>query len=167
MLCITNSIIKHRSFIYTKGNVKTVLFQVIQQSKNTLFSSTWPIDRTLSGATIPGESGPESDGNKGVFRIPQSSGNTGASASDCFVSYIGHSLEESYPFAKVQSVNSATHLTRPADHSNSSNYNCYHRHLHIPQLFQLFGMVQICVYLFHKNGRINKMTNSFFLVNSP
>ena len=36
-------------------------------------SSIWPIDRTLSGATTPGQSGPESDGNEGVLRIPQSS----------------------------------------------------------------------------------------------
>ena len=50
------------------------------------------IDRALSGATILDQSGPGSDGNEGVLRIPQSSGITGASPSDCLVSYPGHSL---------------------------------------------------------------------------
>ena len=43
----------------------------------TQFSSIWPIDRTLSGATTPGQSGHGSDGNEGVLRIPQSSCITG------------------------------------------------------------------------------------------
>ena len=42
-------------------NVKTVLFQAIQFSKSSLFSSIWTIDRTLSGATTPGQSGPGSN----------------------------------------------------------------------------------------------------------
>ena len=41
---------------------------------------------------MPGQSGPVSDGNKGVLRIPQSSSITGTSPSDCLVSYLGHSL---------------------------------------------------------------------------
>ena len=60
---------------------KTVLFQTIHFSISspfqyqtssisiysvyTQFSSIWPIDRTLSGATTPRQSGPESDGNDG------------------------------------------------------------------------------------------------------
>ena len=36
--------------------------------------------------------GPGSDGNKGVLRIPQSSSITGASPSDCLISYPGYSL---------------------------------------------------------------------------
>ena len=67
-------------------NVKTVLFQTIQFSINTQFSSIWPIDRPLSDATIPGLSIPGSDGNKGVLRIPQSSSITGISPSDSLVS---------------------------------------------------------------------------------
>ena len=51
----------------------------------------WPIDRRLSGATTLGPSGPGRDGNDGVLRIPQSSSITGASPSDCLVSYPGHS----------------------------------------------------------------------------
>ena len=38
-------------FVYKQLNVKTVLFQTIQFSISTQFSSVWPIDRTLSGAT--------------------------------------------------------------------------------------------------------------------
>ena len=64
----------------------------------------WPIDRTLSSATTPGQSGPESDGNKRVLCIPQSSSITGASPSVCWVSYLGHSLGEFYPSAEMQSV---------------------------------------------------------------
>ena len=45
-----------------------VLFQSIQISSQ--FSSIWPIDRTLSGVANLGQSGPWSDGNEGVLRIP-------------------------------------------------------------------------------------------------
>ena len=71
------------------------------------FISTWPIDRTLSGATSPGHSGPGSDGNEVVLRIPQSSGITVTSSSECLVSYIQDTRwwwGESYPSAEVQSV---------------------------------------------------------------
>ena len=54
-------------------------------------SSISPIDRTLSGASFSDQSGPGSDGNEGVFRIPQSPSITGASPSDCLVSYPGDS----------------------------------------------------------------------------
>ena len=37
----------------------------------------------LSGATAPGQSGPGSDGNEVVLRIPQSSNTAGTSPSDC------------------------------------------------------------------------------------
>ena len=59
-------------FVYKQLNVRTVLFQAIQFNINTQYSSIWPIDRTLSGATTSGQSGLGSDGNKGVLRIPQS-----------------------------------------------------------------------------------------------
>ena len=75
-----------------------VLFQTIQFNISMQFSSTWPIDRTISGATTPGQSGPESDGNEGTLHIPQSYSITGTSPSDCLVSYSGHSLGwGSYP----------------------------------------------------------------------
>ena len=37
------------------------------------FSSIWPIDRTLWGATIPDQSEPGSDGNVDLLRIPKTS----------------------------------------------------------------------------------------------
>ena len=70
----------------------TVLFQAIQFSISTQFSSIWPIDRTLSGANTPGQSGPGSNGNNRVLCIPQSFSITGTSLSDYLVSYPGHSL---------------------------------------------------------------------------
>ena len=66
---------------------------------------------TLSGDTIPGQSGPGSDGNEGVLRIPQSSTITGTSLSDCFESYAGHSLRGAYSSTEKQSVYS----TAPAE----------------------------------------------------
>ena len=50
-------------------NIKTHLFQVIQFSMSTQFSSIWPIERALSGTIIPGQSEPGSNGNKGILRI--------------------------------------------------------------------------------------------------
>ena len=70
-------------------------------------SSIWPIDRTLSGATTPGQSEPRSNHNEGVLCIPQSSSITEASPSDSLVSYPGHLLGESDPNAEMQSEYSA------------------------------------------------------------
>ena len=56
------------------------------------FSSFWPIDRTLSGATTLYQNGPGSDVNDGVLHIPQSSSIAGSSPSDFLVSYLGHPL---------------------------------------------------------------------------
>ena len=50
---------------------------------------------TLSGATIPGQSGAENDSNEGVLYIPQRSNITGSSPSDCLMSYPGQSLQGS------------------------------------------------------------------------
>ena len=52
---------------------KALSFQTIQFSISTQFSSIWPIDRTLSGNTIPSQSEPGSNSNEGVLHIPQSS----------------------------------------------------------------------------------------------
>ena len=71
---------------------QTVLLQAIQFNISTQFSFIWPIDRTLSGATIPDLNETGSNGNEWVFYIPQSSSITGTSPSDCLVSYLGHSL---------------------------------------------------------------------------
>ena len=69
----------------------TVLFQTILFNISTLFSSIWPIDRNLSGATTPSQSGPGSDSNEEVLCNPQISSITKTSSSDCLVSYLGHS----------------------------------------------------------------------------
>ena len=74
-------------------------------------NSILSIDRTLSGATTPGQSGPETNGNEGELCIPQNFSITGASPPDCLESYLGHSLGMSFPFAEMQSVDS----TAPAD----------------------------------------------------
>ena len=110
-------------FIYNQLNVKTVLFQtiqfnvctislskqvqfqIIQFSTRTHFSSIWSIDKTLSGTTIPGQSGRGNDGNESVLCIPQSFSISGISLSDCSVSYQGIRCGQgSYPSAEVQSV---------------------------------------------------------------
>ena len=52
------------------------------------FSSIQPKDRAVSGATILGQSGPGSNGNERMLRIPQNSNITGTSPSDCLVSYL-------------------------------------------------------------------------------
>ena len=59
------------------------LFQAIQFSMIIQFSSIWPIDWILLGATTPSQSEPESDGNKWLFCISQSSSIIEASSSDC------------------------------------------------------------------------------------
>ena len=50
------------------------------------------MDRAQSSATTPGQSGPGSDGNKLLLCIPQSSSITGASTSNCFMSYLRRSF---------------------------------------------------------------------------
>ena len=52
------------------------------------FSSIWPIDGALSGATTLVQSEPGSDCNEEVLHIPQSSSIFGISQLDCLVSYI-------------------------------------------------------------------------------
>ena len=70
-------------------------------------SFIWRIDRTLRGAITLGQSGPGSDGNKGVLCILQSSDITGSSPSDCLVLYPGHLLGVSHTSAEMQLVFSA------------------------------------------------------------
>ena len=83
-----------------------------------LNSSLW----TLPGATTPGQSGPGSNGNKGVICIPQSSSSTEALSSDCLVSYLGHLFGKSYPSAEMQSVYSTVTPTNWLG-NKSLNYN--------------------------------------------
>ena len=87
------------------------LLQTIQFSISIQFSSIWLIDRTLSGATTLGQSGPGSDGNEGGTLHSWSSSMIGTSPSDCLVSYPGRFLGESYPSAEMQSMYSAAPAT--------------------------------------------------------
>ena len=64
------------------------------------FSSIWPIDGTLSGATTPSQLGPGSDSNEGILWIPQSSSLIGTLPSDCLASYPGHLLGGVLPFSR-------------------------------------------------------------------
>ena len=74
---------------------------------------------TLSGATSPGKSGPESNGNVGVLHIPQIS-KAEFSASGCLTSLLGHVLGGgSYPCAEMQSVYS----TNPANWAGKEKKN--------------------------------------------
>ena len=86
-------------FLFIYNNIKPILFQTIQFSFILLFSSIWLKDRTLSGATTPGQSRHESDGNEGVLLITQSSSITGTSPSDCLMWYSEHTLRECYTSA--------------------------------------------------------------------
>ena len=68
--------------------------------------SIWPIDRTLSGSTTLGQSGPGSNDNEEVLHIPQIS-KARASSLDSLILYPEYLLVvvvESYPSAKMQLV---------------------------------------------------------------
>ena len=80
----------------------------MQLNISTQFNFIWPIDRTLSGATTLGQSGPGSNGNKRVLHILQSSSVTEASLLNCLVSYPEHSLEESAEMQLMYFVAPAT-----------------------------------------------------------
>ena len=69
-----------------------------------LNSAICSIDRNLSGATSPGQSGPRRDANKGVLRVFQSSSIAEASQSVCLMLNPGHSLGMSHPSAEMQSL---------------------------------------------------------------
>ena len=73
-------------------------------------SSIVPIDRTLSGVTPTGQSGPGSDGNERVLGIPQSSSITGASPSDHLISYPGLSSDPSVEIQLMYSTAQADYL---------------------------------------------------------
>ena len=79
---------KPNQFSYTE----TVLFQSIQFSVSTRFSSIRTIDRTLSDFNTLGQNGPGRDGTKGVLRIPQSSSISGTSPADYVALYSGQSF---------------------------------------------------------------------------
>ena len=86
--------------------LKTVLYQTIQFSISTQFYLTHRSDPISCY-----QSGPRSKGNKEVLCILQRTSITGASLSDCLVSYPGYSLGESYPPVEMKLMYS----TAPVD----------------------------------------------------
>ena len=76
-----------------------------------------------TGATTPGQSGPESDGNERVLNIPQTS------PSDCLMSYPGYSLGEgvSYFLVKMQLVYSTAPIADWANTHQSSKMASYYQ----------------------------------------
>ena len=86
MPCITNSSIKHLSFVYSQLNDQTVLFQTIQFSISHLIIRKVPIKCNHSL-----QSGPGKNGNKGVLYIPQNS-RIGTLSSDSLGSHQRHSF---------------------------------------------------------------------------
>ena len=99
MLCITNNSIKHQLFVFIHLKDQTVLLQTIRFSISHLFTlylnvklywnlTISPIDKTLSGATTPGQSVWGSDGNERVLCFSRA----GYLPLDGSVSYPGHSL---------------------------------------------------------------------------
>ena len=81
-------------FCFHTVKCKNSSIKTIQFSISTQFNSIRRIDKSLSDATTLRQSGPGSDGKKGVFCFSQSYSISGAPPSDCLVSYLGHSLRE-------------------------------------------------------------------------
>ena len=115
LLCITNNSIKHQLFVYSQLNDQTVQSLTIQFSISRLFAHSLNAKQLyLTHRQDPircYHSRPER-----YSAFPQSSSITGASPSDDLVSYLGHSLGESYSFSQMQSVYSTT----PADWAKSN-----------------------------------------------
>ena len=72
-------------WLYNSDNLKVIGLHTV--------CSIWPIERTLFGATTPGQRGSGSNGNEGVLHIPQIS-------SYCFISYPGYSLGGVLPLCR-------------------------------------------------------------------
>ena len=76
-----------------------------------IFCSIWPINRTLSDSTTPGQTGPGSNDNKRVLLVPQISKDVASSEKD-LMSNPGTRWWGSYPCAEMQSVNSIAEAGR-------------------------------------------------------
>ena len=91
------------SDLFTQLNDQTILFLTIQFvcTQFECESSIWPIDRTLSGATTPGQSEFESNSNEEVLHILEIS-KTAASPIECLMLYLGHTFFwwGSYPLCR-------------------------------------------------------------------
>ena len=131
--------------VYLQLNIKTVLFQTVQFSISTQFSSIWPIVMTISGATTLDQSGPRINGNGRVRFILQNSRITGTSPSDCLVLYRGHSLVWVLPSAAKKSV----YFTTPTDWANFTYAFCGNDDLrNFKKLFYLYLLKLYSDFLF-------------------
>ena len=74
--------------------------------------------KLIYNTNTPGQSGHGSNGNKRVLHIPQSSSITGASPSDCLVSYPGHSLGSLTPMQRCSWCILQPHPTGPNPRSS-------------------------------------------------
>ena len=90
LLYITNNSIKHQLFVYTRLNYLTVLFLTIQFSISHLFALSLNVKQYYLIHRYDFIRCYHSGQNEGVFSISQSSSITGASPSDCLMSYPAH-----------------------------------------------------------------------------
>ena len=115
--CFTNNSVKHQYFVYTLLDDQILPFQTIQFSMSRLLtvwmsnSSIWPIDKNLSGATSPGQSGPGSNRKNRILHIRKIF-KGGVSLSVSVMSYPGNSLGGGFwPSSEMQSVYLQLHPT--------------------------------------------------------
>ena len=94
LLSITNNSIEYQLLVYTQLNSQTVLFVRIQFSISHLFAFSLSVKRFYLiqrwdpiRCYNPNQRGPGNNGKERVLHILQSSSVTGASPSDCLISY--------------------------------------------------------------------------------
>ena len=107
ILSIATNSIKHQSFVYTQLNDQTVLFQTIQFSISYLFAHSLNDKQfyfTHQVLPLWAKMDQEAIAMKGYLAFLKASSITGASPSDCLISYPGYFLGGSYPSAVKQSV---------------------------------------------------------------
>ena len=118
-------------------------YAVIQCNISTNYSSVWPIDKTLSGTTSPGQSGLSSDGNKGILHTSKSSSVTETSPSDCLVPYLQNALEGSKRFSQC-----ILQLQTTGRHRDKSNcqylYNTLYMNIYIYIYIYIYMREHFC-----------------------
>ena len=91
---ILNWVVWNRTVFMNKNGfgINNLQWLMCHKTKPNQMRNNWPIDRTLSGATIPGQSGPGSDGIEELLRIPPKLQHWKLIIKSFIVSYPGHSL---------------------------------------------------------------------------
>ena len=105
--------------------------------------SIWAIDRTLSGATTPGQSELGGNGKREILHIYQSSSITGASPSVCLVSYPRHSWRLGGGVLPLQ------------------RFSRYIQPPHLTGLVSIWGQIHILIH-----EKKNSQSTSFFYMDS-